>query len=263
MVDKSNIPVEAEATLLIYAKSPRLVAQKIAGLSNIANFRVVGEKCRILNDSYLHTQKSDLNHKHWILRLREVDSTWWIALKGPSHETPGGVMERLELEMPWTLDALVQVMNELHIGPMSLEARNISSGDPVKTMTDLGMAVIQHRVTERQVRDVLLLDQPVVIAEIAVDHVRYDLVGAAILHHEIEIESKVEGYRSAVSAIARDLLERFAPTLRQWRLGKLATGQAIDALLRRNALNGLINEDGTLQPEAYDLIERLSQSFRL
>jgi len=255
MVETSVIPVEAEATLLICSKHPRSVAREIAGLANLATFRVIGEGCRVLNDTYLDTQRLDLKRQHWILRLRKADSTWWITLKGPSRETLGGVMERLELEIPWTFDSLVQVMNKLDIQPVSLEARNTPTADPVSTMIDIGMVVIQHRVTEREVRNVLLNDQPVIIAEIAVDRVKYDLPGGVIFHHEVEIESKLGEYRSAINEIADDLLKRCAPRLRIWKFGKLSTGQAIDALFRRNALNGLVNNDGSLQPEAYDLVE--------
>ena len=257
MIDTSEIPVEAETTLLICSSHPRSVAREIESLSKIGTFRVVGKGCRVLNDTYLDTPGSDLRHHGWILRLRRVDSTWWITLKGPSRETVDGVMERHELEMPWAVDALAQVVSKLPVRPMSLQAPDISAEDPVKTMMDLGMVVIQHRVTDRQVRDVFLNDQYLVIAEIAVDRVKYDFPGGVILHHEVEIESKLEEYRSAINEITGDLLKRFAAKLRIWKFGKLATGQGIDTLFRRNVLNGFVNEDGSLQTEAYDLVERL------
>ncbi|MFH1115080.1 MAG: CYTH domain-containing protein [Pseudomonadota bacterium] len=252
MLDTSNIPVEAEATLLIYSKHPRAVAREVADLAAVAAFRPDGGIRGVLNDTYLDTPGSDLRQRHWILRLRRISSTWWITLKGPSRETPHGVMERGELEMPWSLDAFVHLMNTFDIRFTGRQAAHIASTDPLEIMRELGMAVVQHRVTERLVKNVFLTDKPVVVAEIAVDRVRYDLAGGEILHHEIEIESKHADYGSAVGEIAGDLLERFAPILRVWKIGKLATGLMIDTLIRKNALDGLINEDGSLQPEAYD-----------
>ncbi len=254
MVDTSNIPVEAETTLLICSEHPRSTARAVADLSHIGAFRLVGERCHVLNDTYFDTQGSDLKHRHWILRLRGMDSTWWITLKGPSREASDGVMERSELEIPWSPDAFVQVMDKLDIPFASPAARNISSVDAVKVMREHGMVVVQHRVTERRVKNVLSSEQPVVIAEIAIDRVRYDFSGREILHHEIEIESRHDDYRSAVALITDELRERFAPELRVWKVGKLATGLIIDTLVRRNALDGIINEDGSLQPEAYDLV---------
>jgi len=164
-------------------------------------------------------------------------------------------MERLELEVPWTFEALEQVMNKLDISTANLDARLAPTADPVRTMLEFGMVVIQHRVTEREVSNALLGEQTVTVAEIAVDRVKYDFPGGVIVHHEVEIESKLEQRRSAVIEISRDLLRRFAPEVRVWKFGKLSTGQAISELVRRSALNGLINEDRSLLPEAYDLVE--------
>ncbi|MDQ7781878.1 MAG: CYTH domain-containing protein [Desulfomonilaceae bacterium] len=256
MTEPSDIPVEAETTLLICSHNPRSVVREIDGLQDIANFRVIGVGLRVLEDRYLDVRASELGRRGWVLRLRRVDSTWWITLKGPCRETPDGAMERSELELAWSWESLERVMNMLHIPLRNFDDRDISGADPAEIMTGLGMVVIQDRVTERRVKNVLSGDPSVVAAEIAVDRVRYDLPGRAILHYEVEIESKLQEHGSAVASIADALRKKFGSMLREWKFGKLATGMAIDALIRNNALSGLINEDGSLQPDAYDRVER-------
>jgi hypothetical protein len=259
--EKPGIPVECEATLLICSEQPGKIIKEIDRITTVAGYRVKQGDSGLLHDHYMDLPDCALGKQGWVLRLRRTNSDWRIALKGPSRATDFGVTERLELELSWSSEALHRVMSVIDDLPRSTSIMPVDCADPVMTMTALGFMVIQRRVIERRVKNILPVLQDVILAELVIDSVTFELSPGKIRHHEIEIESKDKEYCSVLEMVVTDLLDRFPSELRVWRIGKLATGKAIEALYRQGRLDGLVREDGCLHPGAYDRIERLDRDF--
>jgi hypothetical protein len=95
-----------------------------------------------------------------------------------------------------------------------------------------------------------------VLAELALDRVRFEVNDAAVRHYEIEVEAKVPGRGTrAVKAIAAALVSRYGDELVYWPYGKLPTGRAIEELLAKGSLDGM-GPDGVLTSRAYEQIRR-------
>jgi hypothetical protein len=108
--------------------------------------------------------------------------------------------------------------------------------------------------TRRHARDVVDASG-IPFAEFALDVVTYEIRAREIRHRELEIEADNVAHATSLGNLAQDLLARFGDVLRLWRSGKLATGLAVQKLLRDGNLDDHVTE-GNLHPSAYDLIER-------
>src|SRR5438128_10840170 len=87
---------------------------------------------------------------------------------------------------------------------------------------------IQHRETQRQVRDVTSSPEgSPVLAELDIDSVLYDFDDQKIRLFEVEVESKSKKGQNAVKSVTRSLMGEYGSCLRCWRHGKLASGTGI------------------------------------
>jgi inorganic triphosphatase YgiF len=249
-------PREIEAALIIRSRNPQIVARKIAGLRSIADYRLLPQDSETIHDLYFDTPDRKLQTQKLALRLREIGTTRWITLKGPSQPTDWGGMERLEIEAPWSQDALTRVVKELtdrRIN-MLLHDQDFDRTHPLDVMTSSGLEVVQNRETHRQVRNVVFRESGPVLAELAIDSVVYYFGDQEIRHHEVEIEAKVRDSSTVLKTVIERLTAMYRPVLRRWDHSKLATGMAIQKMLSEGALIGLLDNDGNLTPVAYDKI---------
>jgi hypothetical protein len=121
-----------------------------------------------------------------------------------------------------------------------------------------GLVPIQHRETQRQVRDVISGPEgSPVLAELDIDSVLYDFDDQKIRLFEVEVESKSEKGQGVVKSVTKSLKGEFGPILRSWRHGKLATGTGISRLLKSGELKLLIDAENRLLPAAYDRLNRI------
>ena len=104
---------ETEAALLIRGDEPAGVARRVAGLTEIASYRLMRRPTIRLRDWYLDTPDGLLRKQHLAVRLRESDQDWLITLKGPPRPAAGGSRERLEIEASWSKAALARITREL------------------------------------------------------------------------------------------------------------------------------------------------------
>ena len=113
---------------------------------------------------------------------------------------------------------------------------------------------MQDRETWRRVRTVTARSADGPVAELAVDAVIFDLESGDVRHHELEVETKADGAEPVVAELTERLEARFRPNLRRWRVGKLGTGAAVEALLEERDRDELLTADGTLRPSTYDAV---------
>ena len=86
---------EIEVTLLICAEEPERVANRIAGLTSAAGYRMVSQSPVLIHDYYLDTEDWSVRRAGLDLRIRKIDDTSLITLKGPPISLGAGIIERL------------------------------------------------------------------------------------------------------------------------------------------------------------------------
>lgn len=253
-------PREIEATLIIRSKNPQFVARQVEELRLIARYRLLPQDSVTIHDLYFDTPDRKLQTQKLALRVREIGTKRWITLKGPSQPTDWGGVERLEIEAPWSQDALTRVVKELtdrRIN-MLLHDQDFDRTHPLDVMTSSGLEVVQNRETHRQVRNVVFRESGPVLAELAIDSVVYYFGDQEIRHHEVEIEAKVRDSSTVLRTVIEELTAirgMYGPVLRRWDHSKLATGMAIQKMLNEGALSGLLDNERNLTPIAYEKID--------
>lgn len=249
---------ETEAALLIRGDDPAGIARRVARLTEIASYQLVRRPAIRLRDWYLDTPDGLLREQRMAVRLRESDQEWLVTLKGPPRLAAGGGTERLEIEAPWSKEALARITKELAKRGIPVRSPRLDpEARPLTVMKDLGLRVVQSRQTRRTVRDVVPAGQTEAqLAELAIDSVAFRFKSEQLKLHIIEVEAKSQDGLRALGAITRDLSKMFEPALRPWPYGKLATGLATEKLLRQGALEDLIDNDRHLRPAAFGKLAR-------
>lgn len=255
----SRLPREIEATLVICSEEPQVVVRQIADVASIANYQLVPQDAQGIHDFYLDTADQELQAQKLALRVREIAGSIWLTIKGPSQPSDRGGMERLEIEEPWSDDALTRVVEELtNRGVKILEQHQAYDYDhPLDVMKTLGLEVVQDRETHREIRNILKPGEKggPLLAELAIDSVVYRFSAQDICHHEVEIEAKVENASIVLKTVIESLLEKFGTVLRKWDHSKLATGKAIERLLSEKAPARFLDMDNNLKPDTYEKID--------
>lgn len=257
----NNHNTETEATLVIRSDSPARVGrvgEDIARLRSVADFRLSEMPTLSINDTYFDTHSMALRAKKLGLRIREVNDSTLITLKGPKSPTDWGATARLEIEREWSSDALDEVLASLKSLGVDTSATSPNTDlTPKECIESLAMRVIQARESQRIVRNVIANDsesrQP--IAELVVDKVTYRFGTETFVHREVEIESKGDAPSAILKSLVDTLIKTFAPNLHIWLHGKLAIGFALQTLLIRGEAKGLRRPNGDLHPDAYDKID--------
>jgi len=159
-----------------------------------------------------------------------------------------GVLEREEIEAPWSATALDRVRTLLAARGIRLGAAS-AAADPFAALRAMGLETLQERTTHRRLRDALDPDGAR-LAELAIDAVTYHLAAGAVGHHEVEIEAKARQGADYLPRAVAALRARFGDSLTPWLRGKLETGLAISRLLAAGDARALL-ADGHLTPDAY------------
>jgi inorganic triphosphatase YgiF len=249
---------EIEAALIIWSENPQAVATQIAVLTSIANYRLLPHASLMIHDVYFDTLDHALQTQELALRVREIGAAHWITLKGQSQPSDWGGVDRLEIEVPWSKDALTRVVQELVDREINIlqQRQDFDDAHPLDVMASLGLEPIQDRENHRRVRNIVKgAESSSVLAELAIDSVVYHFSGQEIWHHEIEIEGKAGGSSVVIKIAVESLVAMYGPALRRWGHGKLATGKAIEKMLSEGALEGLLDINNNLKPVAYDRID--------
>jgi uncharacterized protein YjbK len=250
---------ESESTLVILSEHPEAVADEIAGLTSVGSYLLLPQGSTMIHDTYFGVSDRELIKKSMALRVREIGSTRLITLKGPAQATDWGGIERSETEVPWSRDALSMIMKQLTDAEVEIpqQASDFENVHPSDVMASLGFRVIQDRVNRRRINNIAHSpdETGTVLAEMAVDSVAYHFSSQDIRHYEVEIEAKSDNGSEAVSAVIEGLIDIYGPALRRWNYGKLTTGGAIEEMLAKGTLEGLIDPGNNLRPVAYRLID--------
>src|SRR2546427_12448600 len=111
---------EIESILLILSDHPQYIGRKIAEKTSIGDYRLVGEKTKLLSDTCFDTPNHFLSHRKLNLRIRMYNQVRWITMKTHPRRTLWGGMVRTEMEVPWSHETIEKVVSELKIPPQPL-----------------------------------------------------------------------------------------------------------------------------------------------
>jgi inorganic triphosphatase YgiF len=259
----SEQPREVEGVLLVSADDQEGAGRRVGTLERVDRFELRPRPTQRIRDVYLDTGDGDLAGARVAFRVRELDGRPLLTLKADPVRS-GLASERLELEAPWSAEALQSMLEELRRHGVRLPdaPEGTGAGEPLVDLAGLGLHPTQSRHTTRTPRDVHERGTdggPV--AELTVDDVAYQLPAGTARLLEVEVEAKGGGGLETVQALLRALAEAFPDDLRPWPYGKLATGRAVERLLAAGRLEGLLDPSGRISPAAHDrLAEYLAQN---
>jgi hypothetical protein len=257
LMSSSMRSIERELTLVICSEAPQYIADRIGQLSEIPGYKLCCARDRSIRDSYFDTPRRELRSRGWALRIREIDGSPFIALKGPSEADDSGAVARLEIEDVWSPEAFEEILRELSLHGFStcVPRKTTASPGPLQEMKAAGFQLIQARETSRRTIDIVRLPQNVRVVEMAVDAVDYRFAAGRIRHYEVELEAKSEVGPEAIRDVMRSLQATFGNSLKLWPYSKLATGAALERLLGDRSI--VVSGNASLSPSDYVKIEAL------
>jgi hypothetical protein len=253
----SEHPREVEGVLLVRADDQEAAGKRVAALEAVDRFELRARPAQRIRDVYLDTADSALAGARVAFRVRELDGRPLLTFKAEAVRS-GLAAERLELEAPWSADALQAVLEELRRRGVELPAppEETGAGEPLADLAALGLRPTQIRETTRTPRDVVGRDDPGAepVAELSLDDVGYQLPAGRARLLEVEVEAKGAGGMETVQAVLGALAEAFPDDLRPWPYGKLGTGRAVERLLAEGRFEGMLDDDDRIRPAAHDLL---------
>jgi CYTH domain len=252
----SEQPREVEGVLLVCADDQEAAGRKVAGLEGVDRFELRARPAQRIRDTYLDTGDGALGAARVAFRVRELDGRPLLTLKADALRS-GLAAERLELEAPWSAEALGAVLQELRARGIQLpdQPEGAGTGEPLADLGTLGLRPTQVRETTRTPRDVHERGRDAgPVAELTVDDVGYRLPAGTARLLEVEVEAKGAGGLETVQALLGALAEGLPGELRPWPHGKLATGQAVEQLLAEGRLQDLLGHDDRILPAAHELL---------
>jgi inorganic triphosphatase YgiF len=259
----SDQPREVEGVLLVSADDQEGAGRRVGALERVDRFELRPRPTQRIRDVYLDTGDGALAGARVAFRVRELDGRPLLTVKANPVRS-GLATERLELEAPWSAEALQSMLEELRRHGVQLPdpPEGTEAGEPLADLAGLGLQPTQSRHTTRIPRDVHERGRnggPV--AELTVDDVAYQLPAGTARLLEVEVEAKGAGELETVQALLEALAEVFPDDLRPWPYGKLATGRAVERLLAAGRPEGLLDPSGRISPAAHDrLAEYLAQT---
>ena len=255
----SSGKIETEFALII-KDHPLQNARRIANLSSILDYDLKHKRSFTIHDTYFDTVSNYFTRHLISFRVREFGRRTILSIKSSPQGLLGGGTNRLELELLWSLESLVQIARRFHLDPPSRELFKQSAGSPSRVLAATGLEVIQNRLTRRRSRDLMAFRKgdSFRFAELSIDDVTYSFADETVRFLEVEIEAKAAGALPRIRRVVQHLVFEH-PTLHVWAHGKFVTGLAIKKLLGRHRLSDL-TIGGLIKPDAFGLIDRTVRS---
>jgi len=227
----------------------------------VSEYDLKPKPSQAIQDTYYDTKERFLREKRITLRIRRMDDRLLLSTKSYIRRIAGDIIQRREMERPWSYSSIRLLARNLKLNIPMMSSTKFQNLPLSRVLATMGLEVVQERLTRREPRDIVIRDQvPVsILAELAIDRVRYAFGDITVGLSEIEVEAKAARSLSRLREIVDALVSRYSPFLQQWFHGEFVTGLAIQKLLKTKAFrSSLLN--GDLGPEAFRLIEREIQS---
>ncbi|UCD24929.1 MAG: CYTH domain-containing protein [Gemmatimonadota bacterium] len=247
---------EVEAKLVIQSDSPHEIADEIASIGSLGGIALRTVEPVTVRDVYFDTPDRQLESRGLALRVRTIETGRLLTLKGREVKL-GSLVQREELELDWSVDALARIHQRLAAQGIDLAAPNPqgSETDANGVMATMGLVQSQDRSTSRRRRHVVGgAGGDASVAELAIDQVTFSIGGRQVFHYEVEVELEASNDVKRVEDLIVSLRERW-PTLKVWHYSKYATGEAIRVLLEQESFPHEVGPGGKLSTEFYERVE--------
>lgn len=245
--------IEIESSFVVFSGR---VLDWLGNFESIAGYACAEARQLSIRDVYFDTAGADLEKQRIAFRLRRKDGNVLLTLKGPGRHGAAGTT-REEIERPWSAEALQEVAAYLAKRGVELQWPEPLAGFPEDILQHAGLVIVQDRTCDRLVRDLLDAGGTAVV-ELAVDRVHYRFGERVIEHTEVELESHGD-HANDLQRVVAGLREHFGSTLKSWEYGKIATGKAIERLLRSGDLDRhrWLDDHDRLKAPAYERVQSL------
>lgn len=238
---------EKEITLVAYNESAETISNQISRLNNISKYLLAEAKVQDIVDVSFDTSDKNLFQNHMSLRIRKINGRCLFTLKSNPVFDMSGTVKRDELELEWKPDSFDDLVDALIASGIKFPCNYAFDFDWYKSMNSLGMNVLQERHTKRLAKEIFC--KQILIAELAIDEVKYRYEQGDVFHREIEIESKSIFGDSAISIISKHLVQKYPNALWTWMPSKLELGIALQDLIMSG--NREILENKKISQELY------------
>ena len=238
---------EKEITLVAYNESAETISNQISRLNNISKYLLAEAKVQDIVDVSFDTSDKNLFQNHMSLRIRKINGRCLFTLKSNPVFDMSGTVKRDELELEWKPDSFDDLVDALIASGIKFPCNYAFDFDWYKSMNSLGMNVLQERHTKRLAKEIYC--EQILVAELAIDEVKYRYEQGDVFHREIEIESKSIFGDSAISIISKHLVQKYPNALWTWMPSKLELGIALQDLIMSG--NREILENKKISQELY------------
>ncbi len=265
MNSKDQENKELEAKFVVISEKPQQIIDKLLHIKAISGYDLSPKKNFEIRDIYFDDDFQRLKKSQLALRIRILEGEIYITLKGKPTFSSWGAIERLEVELPWSPNALnkiFEILNEKNI-PLERSADNFSNEDPILTLERCGLQVVHDRESYRRTFNISSsVNRSQYLVELVVDTVKFHIGKQIILHHEIELETLSSEGITILKELVHTLHEQFYPEIQIWKYSKLESGIAIELLYKNKKLQKYIKGDGNLFPGGYKEIEEQIKSLQ-
>ena len=257
MAENKNQNSEFEVKLVVASRQSREIASSLKKLTRVGDYRLGNRQVIKIRDIYFDTGIDTLRKNQLALRARLTENKKLLTLKGRAAIADWGGIKRLEIEETWSVSSLQKILEripDLNFDPNFLFAIFLPD-NPVKTLEKLDFRIVQDRITQREMRDVVIQGSHESLADFVIDEVHFQTTAGEVIHQEVEIEAPEEKSIEYVHIILKELQNRYPEDLRIWLYSKLETGDIIAQKIKKfDTINCIDNHRHLLQ-EGYSLLE--------
>ena len=259
MAENKNHNSEFEVKLVVASRQPREIASSLKKLTRVGDYRLGNRQVIKIRDIYFDTGIDTLRKNQLALRARLTENKKLLTLKGRAAIADWGGIKRLEIEETWSVSSLQKILEripDLNFDPNFLFAIFLPD-NPVKTLEKLDFIIVQDRITQREMRDVVIQGSHESLADFVIDEVHFQTSAGKVIHYEVEIEAAAEKYIEHVHMITQELQTQYPEDLRIWLYSKLETGDVIYQYAEDLRKNSFITEGNFISKKGYRMIADL------
>jgi hypothetical protein len=259
MAENKNHNSEFEVKLVVASRQPREIASSLKKLTRVGDYRLGNRQVIKIRDIYFDTGIDTLRKNQLALRARSTENKKLLTLKGRAAIADWGGIKRLEIEETWSVSSLQKILEripDLNFDPNFLFAIFLPD-NPVKTLEKLDFIIVQDRITQREMRDVVIQGSHESLADFVIDEVHFQTSAGKVIHYEVEIEALAEKYIEHVHNLLKELQTRYPDDLRIWLYSKLETGEVIYQHANDLKKNSFITKSNFISKDGYKKIADL------
>jgi uncharacterized protein YjbK len=251
MLMSKRSDLEIEKSFVIFGEHVESVLERLRRMDRIGPYALGMFENSLLLDEYFDLPDHQLQWKRLTIRIRTINESKLITLKGPTF-LKNGVPHRVELERIYSEDSVQEIVDILRSFGIRNDKISAHSGDPANYLKDAGFSCVQARITSRLSAKIDV--PPPKTAVLVLDKTTFVAENRNIHHHEIEIEASDGEVLRKISGYLRSVYKR---EIADWDYGKFVTIQTISEF---RDIENYLTEEAVLRHDAYMTMKELLES---